>query len=72
MSRGLRAGICAAGNPLIRYQARCVQHATYIELDLGLGETVTIEGINQEDNAVNGGEVVSPELAGCAEAKWKV
>ena len=49
-----------------------VQHATYIELDLGLGETVTIEGINQEDNAVNGGEVVSPELACCAEAKWKV
>jgi len=39
---------------------------TYIKLLLGLRETSAIDGINDEDHAIDtGGEVISPQLSGC-------
>jgi hypothetical protein len=35
-----------------------------IELDLGLGESLVILGVDEEDNSANFGEVVPPEAAG--------
>lgn len=37
-----------------------------VELGLGLGETLVVLGVNQEDYAVNLGKVVLPETAGCS------
>ena len=48
-----------------RHLGELLHRQERVELGLGLGEPLVVLGVDEEDDAVDFGEVVFPEAAGC-------